>query len=302
MSECRSRGLVLGGGGVIGLAWEIGVLHGLISSGIDVCDVDEVIGTSAGAFAATALMDERGIAWAYERQVSARVEEVPIASPTAVMDTLTTILQECAGDKVGAARRIGKFALGASTIDVPTRLAVVGQRLDRTDWPSERLRFTAIDADTGLLYLLDQASGIDIVQAAGASGAAPGIWPVIEAGGRRWVDGGSVSATNAHLASRFDRCLVISPMPVGLSGVSVQEELDSFSGTTASALIVPDERSMAAIGENHFDPSRRSLAAEAGRVQGEGLARHLGALWDLAVDDDCDAPSHDKGITCTRSS
>ena len=277
-----NRGLVLGCGGVIGLAWEIGVLHGLVSSGVDPRDVDEVIGTSAGAFAAAALMDERGIAWAYDRQLSARVNEVPVASAAGVMETLKTILRTCAGNGIEAGRRIGAFALSASTIDVPTRLAVVRERLARSDWPSERLRFTAIDADTGVLHLLDQASGIDIVHAAGASGAAPGIWPVIEAGGRRWVDGGSVSATNAHLAGRFRKCLVISPMSVGLSGTSVRDELDSFSTRTDSVLVVPDERSLAAIGENHFDPSRRRLAAQAGRTQGEYVARDLAAQWNLA--------------------
>ncbi|MFM0347796.1 patatin-like phospholipase family protein [Paraburkholderia sp. RL17-347-BIC-D] len=280
----KTRGLILGGGGVTGLAWEIGVLHGLISKGIDLRGVDKIIGTSAGAFAATALMDERGISWAYDRQFSALVQEVPAVFSADLIETLSAILRECAGDDREAGRRMGAFALHASTIDVATRLAVVRDRLDRTDWPSDRLRFTAVDADTGSLHLLDETSGIDIVHAVGASGAAPGIWPVIEAGGRRWIDGGSVSPTNANLAVRFGQCLVISPMPISLSGIAVREELDMISAATDSFLIAPDERSLDAIGNNPFDPDRRRLAAEAGRAQGEHTAETLGVEWRRPTD------------------
>jgi NTE family protein len=280
----KNRGLILGGGGVTGLAWEVGVLHGLISKGIDLRSVDEIIGTSAGAFAATALMDERGISWAYDRQSSALVQEVPAVFSTDLIETLSAILRECAKDDREAGRRMGAFALRTSTIDVATRLAVIRDRLDGADWPSDRLRFTAVDADTGILHLLDETCGIDFVHAVGASGAAPGIWPVIEAGGKRWIDGGSVSPTNANLAVRFRQCLVISPMPIGLSRISVREELDMISATTDSFLIAPDECSVSAIGDNPFDPDRRRLAAEAGRAQGERIVESLGPEWRSASD------------------
>ena len=44
-----TRGLVLGGGGVVGIAWETGVLLGLADGGADVLDADLFVGTSAGA-------------------------------------------------------------------------------------------------------------------------------------------------------------------------------------------------------------------------------------------------------------
>ena len=43
------RGLVLGGGGVIGVAWETGLVAGLAEGGIDVRSADIVVGTSAGS-------------------------------------------------------------------------------------------------------------------------------------------------------------------------------------------------------------------------------------------------------------
>ncbi len=44
-----SRALVLGGGGVTGIAWEIGVLQGLAEAGVPIRGWDLVVGTSAGA-------------------------------------------------------------------------------------------------------------------------------------------------------------------------------------------------------------------------------------------------------------
>src|SRR3712207_7450552 len=41
--------LVLGGGGITGIAWEIGVLAGLAGAGADLGGADLVVGTSAGS-------------------------------------------------------------------------------------------------------------------------------------------------------------------------------------------------------------------------------------------------------------
>jgi NTE family protein len=43
------RALVLGGGGVTGIAWETGLIAGLAGLGIDLAAADVIIGTSAGS-------------------------------------------------------------------------------------------------------------------------------------------------------------------------------------------------------------------------------------------------------------
>ena len=43
-----ARALVLGGGGVTGVAWELGLLAGLAAAGVDLTGADLVVGTSAG--------------------------------------------------------------------------------------------------------------------------------------------------------------------------------------------------------------------------------------------------------------
>ncbi len=47
--EGVTRALVLGGGGVTGAAWELGVLVGLRDEGLDLRDANLVVGTSAGS-------------------------------------------------------------------------------------------------------------------------------------------------------------------------------------------------------------------------------------------------------------
>ena len=40
---------MLGGGGITGIAWEIGLLAGLAEAGVDLSGADLVVGTSAGS-------------------------------------------------------------------------------------------------------------------------------------------------------------------------------------------------------------------------------------------------------------
>ena len=49
------RALVLGGGGLAGIAWEVGVLVGLAEGGVDLSLADRVVGTSAGSVVGTLL-------------------------------------------------------------------------------------------------------------------------------------------------------------------------------------------------------------------------------------------------------
>src|SRR5919199_1718799 len=49
------RALVLGGGGITGIAWELGLLAGLRRLGTDLGDADLIVGTSAGAYVGAVL-------------------------------------------------------------------------------------------------------------------------------------------------------------------------------------------------------------------------------------------------------
>ena len=64
-----TRALVLGGGGIAGIAWEIGLLAGLAAEGVEVGDADLVVGTSAGSIVGTLLRTGPDLAGLYEGQL-----------------------------------------------------------------------------------------------------------------------------------------------------------------------------------------------------------------------------------------
>lgn len=65
------RALVLGGGGIAGIAWEAGVLQGLKDGGVDVGGWDLVIGTSAGSFVGARLLVNGGPERAFAEEIDA---------------------------------------------------------------------------------------------------------------------------------------------------------------------------------------------------------------------------------------
>ena len=73
------QALVLGGGGVAGIAWMTGLLAGLADAGQDVTGADLVIGTSAGASVAAQLGSGLPLGDLYARQVDPALQsrEIP---------------------------------------------------------------------------------------------------------------------------------------------------------------------------------------------------------------------------------
>lgn len=69
--------LVLGGGGVTGIAWEIGLIHGLSEHGVEVRDAGLVVGTSAGASVATGVLAAVPLKDLFDAQVAGVVDEIP---------------------------------------------------------------------------------------------------------------------------------------------------------------------------------------------------------------------------------
>ncbi|GAA0928496.1 hypothetical protein GCM10009557_93800 [Virgisporangium ochraceum] len=65
-----TRALVLGGGGITGIGWEIGLLSGLAAAGLDVDAPDVVVGTSAGSVVGAQLCGGVPLEELYERQLA----------------------------------------------------------------------------------------------------------------------------------------------------------------------------------------------------------------------------------------
>ena len=60
MTVMDRRALVLGGGGITGIAWETGLIAGLAALDIDLAAADVIIGTSAGSVVGTDIASGQG--------------------------------------------------------------------------------------------------------------------------------------------------------------------------------------------------------------------------------------------------
>ncbi|MEU4638703.1 patatin-like phospholipase family protein, partial [Micromonospora chalcea] len=204
------RALVLGGGGVTGVAWELGLLAGLAGHGLRLDEAELVVGTSAGSVVGAQVRSGTPVTQLYEAQLRSPREEVPARLGTGVL-----LRWAWAGgrgrDAARARARIGAMALSARTPSEQSRRAVIAARLPSSDWPAARLLVTAVDAASGEFVVFDADSGASLVDAVGASCAVPGVWPPVTIGDRRFVDGGVRSPVNADLAAGCERVVVLAP-------------------------------------------------------------------------------------------
>jgi NTE family protein len=108
------------------------------------------------------------------------------------------------------------------------------------------------------------------------------VFPPVSIDGRRYMDGGTRSPTNADLAAGHDTVLVVAPLAnpgMGPLMPGLASELASLGPATRAEVITPDDAALAAIGPNVLDPAMRAGAARAGLAQGERAAARVMALW-----------------------
>jgi NTE family protein len=274
------RALVLGGGGVTGVAWEIGVIAGLAAHGVNLGRADVIVGTSAGSMVAAQITSGTPIGRLYDAQLTSTGGGI-----TAQMMTVKGVLRLAvavlgARDQQRARARVGAMALRARTQPEADRRAVIARRLPSHEWPTRLLRIPAVAADNGEFVVFDRDSGVGLVDAVGASCAVPGVWPPVTIGGRRYIDGGIRSPANIDVAGPASRIVVLAPVLSGLRrGMSVRAQIAALPKGTLSLVLAPDAASRAAIGRNVLDPARRAPAARAGRRQADDWAARVAAVW-----------------------
>ncbi|TWH71813.1 patatin-like phospholipase family protein [Modestobacter roseus] len=281
MSEQR-RALVLGGGGVTGIAWTTGVLTGLADAGLDLTDADLVVGTSAGSIVGTQLRSGVPVAELFDTEIAP-----PAPGPTARLGRRTLARYGLAmlmarRDDAAFRRRVGALALAAAdagaTPSEEDWRQLIAVRLPGPDWPEQPLVLTAVDAQSGEFRTFDRDSGVDLLAAVAASCAVPGVYPPVTVDGRRYIDGGMRSVANADLATGCDRVVVIAPIVRGvgpMAGVDAQ-----VTGMVSRvAVVAPDQGSRTAIGKNVLDPAARPASARAGRAQAAAVAAEVAEAW-----------------------
>jgi len=281
-----THALVLGGGGVVGIAWETGLLVGLAEAGIDVRNADLFVGTSAGANVSAQMTSGLTLDELFQRQVDPALQAHELASQPDFEKMLTDFTRAFQEGGTGREilQRIGALALAVPTVPERERREVIVSRLPVQSWPQSRLEIVAVDAQSGERTIFTRDCGVELVDAVMASSALPYAWPPATINQRRYIDGGCYSIANLDLAAGFDKVLVLQPdlPPVPfLESLDEQRERLQRKGAQIE-VITPDEAmnaALASVGGNALDPSLRGIAADLGREQGRHEAARVAVLW-----------------------
>lgn len=276
------RALVLGGGGIFGIAWELGMLTGLAEADAGVLEAaDIIVGTSAGSTVAAQVTGGKPLREVYERQLEPATGELTAKFDADQMQAV--FVDAVRSGPTGQQRRarIGKLALSVDTVPGEARLEVIRQRLPRHTWPDRDVRVVAVDAESGEPAVFDRTSGVGLVEAVAASCAVPGIWPPVSINGRRFVDGGIRSTTNADLVAEADIVLILAPMPdmAAVFDPEIGAVIEQVTSRPGTLVIGPDDASLAVAGNNPLDPASRAPGARAGLAQAASVVEAVRQLW-----------------------
>ena len=289
------RTLVLGGGGEYYVAWYCGFLHGLLELNVDLDVAEMVVGTSAGAYAGSALTSGHFKRLRREFDFFGHVPSLfarlaPVTSPNLSQKRAQEINFNVKDGSPASIRAIGRAALAADNRlngDGVERLAWLLTGDSRTDWPVAKMFTTANDCYTGERLVVGQAAarrnGIPLAHAAAASSSLPGLIGPTLLGQRYCMDGG-IARTWAHtdLVAGSKRALVIT-LTNGyegalLSGIphNVFDEMKALEATgTKGMLIIAGTPP----GVNLLDPHQIRPALDAGYARAKVEAPKIQAFW-----------------------
>lgn len=287
----KKRTLVLGGGGIYFVAWQVAYLNGLAKQGLRLDEAEIIVGTSAGSVVASILAN--GALKRFNKQVDwiARVPSiVALLAPASNFHPsqlrALDMFRDADNARPDTIRQIGFAALAAHTPTAAEMRRTTGFAIAARGWPSPVLKISTVDCYTGERLVATADSGISAIRAAAASSAVPGIFspqPVHD----RWCMDGGVSGSGIHsdLVAGAQRALILSldasqsaPKPImTIQPGSLKTELAALraAGTTAYAR-GPHKLDLAQL----MDPAAVPEALALGHEQAAQDAVELAAFWN----------------------
>ena len=199
----------MGGGGSVGIAWENGVLAGLVDAiGFEPAASTVIVGTSAGSAvgADMALGKDPHDALALDDDPDnpRRAVTVPDLENGPFAEILALMMSPDARTPEFVAR-IGELALHAETSMSEDEFVAMFRRSVGTDeWPAVDFRATAACCETGQPRFWSAADGIDLSRAVASSCAIPGFFPSVSFDDHHYMDGARGRNYHASIAADLD--------------------------------------------------------------------------------------------------
>lgn len=229
------RGIVLGGGGVLGGTWAVGALAAIQTEyGFDVKDADVIVGTSAGSVLAALIGAGVSVEQLHQHYSRREVIGGPLAGYDWDPDKATggqrpglpRLLGPGSPRLIGSSlRRLGQLpataVLSAFMPEGTRSLERIGHLVDAItplgEWsPHQGVWIVAMDYEDGKRVVFGRpgAPVAPLASAVMASCAIPGWFAPVTINGRTYVDGGAVSATSIDVIAHagLDEVYVIAPM------------------------------------------------------------------------------------------
>lgn len=270
---------VLGGGGVTGIAWEVGILAGLADEGVTITPDAVLIGTSAGAVVCAQVSSGTPLPELCELQRAGVPHET--ATGLRFADLLRLARSSWfAGGQEEAARRIGRLTLMAE-VDTPARLhRVVEARLPNHEWNDADLRIVVVDAESGISRVITRKDGVSLVAAVAASCAVPLASVSVTIEGHRYMDGGMRSILNLDLAPGTGPVIALAPSTAAIGPwARIQRQRAALGAGRRVELLFRDATSKRVQGLTVMDrsvvPALVAVAREQGRREASRVAAAL---------------------------
>jgi len=254
-----------------------GLASGLRREGVDLAEADVIIGTSAGSIVGTMLATGQNLDSDAPTPPTNQGGAAPQPDPSRLTEVFT-VLRDTSLEPAEARRRVGRLALTAETITEQAHIAGISTLITARRWPDRTLLITAVDTETGELTVWDRAGDAPLPTAIASSCALPGVAPPITVNGRRYMDGGIGSGTNADLATGADVLVVVEPLAHLFPREPLEREL-AKAGAGTVITINPDQAALDAFGPNMGDWAAWQPARQAGIRQATTTAERIRAAW-----------------------
>lgn len=304
---------MLGAGGIVGAAYHAGVLTALAEEGFDARDADLIVGTSAGSGVGATLragfppldLAPRSLGQAISAEATALVGHTgaPPAIDLRPRPGSRAPLPSSPGLVVRSGFHPAKALAGllpSGTISAD----VIGERISAMyagrSWPASPLWVCAVDLDRGdrVVFGRDEHD-VPIGVAVQASSSIPGVFAPVVRDGRRYVDGGVHSPTNADLLAGAGLDLVVIVSPMSTTGAARRTSLVSGRSVHARQLarevrrlrdsgtevltFQPTSGDVVAMGRNPMDARRRAATTQAALTSAHDRLADAGVAARLAV-------------------
>ena len=284
------RALVLGGGGIYFVAWQIAYLRELKRLGVDLESATLMVGTSAGSVVAALTAADKLDRAARQLQFLAKVPALvsamaPAGTLNPSQQRALDVFSAARDDHPETIRAIGFAALAADAVPPAKIRRSISMLMPAKKWPSEALHITTVDTYTGERLVVRASSGVPVAHAAAASSSVPGIFspqPILD---RRCMDGGvSGSGINSDIAAGAQKVVILAlgagrtaPGPaMTIAADSVIREREALEASGAQVVVKgPVDFDLAQL----MSPLSAGVAMQQGTAKAQEDAAELAELW-----------------------